>query len=290
MAGIAIEVTSANTVAAETATKIGDLTASKYGELVGIPPGGLLLGNASLKPDQMVSLEYSVGGPEKVILTAPIPKNFQLDVSSNWSPSNTMGDVKSSIEKYRNFRLAQINNMPTATPAQRAAKEKATKSLNRGANLSGYAVGATGVSNTTNKFATAQIWEGPTPIRGSLAFEFTAEQDPETDVIQPLKFLYKLAAPLNIASMLIPPGPSLAGSAFKMGTNIKIRVGNIVWFTNVVIDNVSGNMDTILSIKKHKLLHANVDVSFASFFAVDQSDIDEMFAVPAFDPTGTRRV
>mgnify|MGYP001810577420 CR=1 FL=1 len=79
----------------------------RYGELVGIPPGGLVLGNASILPDQCVSLEYSVGGSYKVIINAPIPPNFNMDLSSNWSPRNAMGDASQAAEAYRRYKHAR---------------------------------------------------------------------------------------------------------------------------------------------------------------------------------------
>lgn len=254
----------------------------RYGELVGIPPGGLVLGNANILPDQCVSLEYSVGGSYKVIINAPIPPQFNLDLSSNWSPRNAMGDASQTAESYRRYKHAKNDRRGGSRDERDARNRKFDSRFDSLMGVGRRVAGATGMLNTTVKWATAQVWEGPSPIRGGLAFEFVAESDPEKDVILPIKFLCKLATPVNWKDVLIPPGPSIAGRFLGKGVNIKVRVGNIVHFDNVVIDSVNCEMDTILSIKQHKLLHSRVDLSFMSFFAVDNEDIDNMFNVPPY--------
>jgi hypothetical protein len=109
-----------------------------------------------------------------------------------------------------------------------------------------------------------------------------AVDDPVKQVIEPLKELYKLAAPYEKAGVLIPPGPSVIGTATGTGVQINIYLGSIVRFENVVIDSVSAEIDTRLSRSSNsdhdkKLLHAKVDVSFTSFYTFTRDDVDLMF-------------
>ena len=210
------------------------------------------LGNLSAKNDtaQLVTLTHraSTGGVTNIY--ANTPPNFNLELSADWAPRN---------------------GMPTLSDVSDAAGgEKYGK-------LAKSVADATNLGGATLKFLTAHYWEGASPIQGTIAFEFIVEDDADMQVIKPLVHLYRMVAPDELGPVLLPPGPSVLGTALG-GEKITIRLGNTLTFENVVITSVSGEIDTRLSMDG-KIMHAKVDVTFKSFFTTSRADISKIFGV-----------
>lgn len=208
------------------------------------------LGNLGGAIEYKVILESTSG----LKVEANMPPNFDLDLDSNWSQKTGASNAGDLIAG------ANVNS----------GRGAAAKSI------AGAAAAATGMSGTTMKFLTAHYWDGSSPISCSVPFEFQAERDPETEVIRPVAELLKLGSPEELpGGILIPPGPSIIGSALS-GERISIHFGRVLTFDNVVILGVSNDIDTRLD-KSDRFFHAKVTVSFRTFYSVSKSDIDKLF-------------
>lgn len=233
-------------------------------------------GSSSKDSEHLITITYGVSGGSSDTIKAPIPANFNLDISANWSPKYAMGDSGLISSAARN-----IGNMGSNTKtgkkigARLDANSKVMEGIAGGMEM---AKDATGFSGTTVKWGTAQLWEGPSPIRCTLPIELIAETDPEKEVLNAIKLMYRMAAPFNVNGLLVAPGPSVVGTEMKTGTKITVRIGNIMYFDNVVVDSVTCDFDTRLSKDEKKILHAKVDFSFITFYAVDQEDVTKMFS------------
>lgn len=211
------------------------------------------LGTINNKTDlaQVIQLTHSDSNGVTNIF-ANSPPNFNLELQAEWAQRNGAGTIKDKIA------------------SAVGARNKAAGAV------VGRSIEATGMAGTTHKYLTAHYWEGSAPIRCTIPFEFIAEDDPDKQVVLPLVHLYKMAAPYEVMGALIPPGPSIAGTATGTGESITIKIGNILTFENVIINSVSGEIDTRLSFDG-SILHAKVDVSFTSFFTVSRDDIVKIF-------------
>jgi hypothetical protein len=267
MAGVAAGSEKAITAASE-------IIAKSLGERLGHKTLGGTYKN--IDPDHKVFLTHAIGNASSTTVESPVPPNFQLEVQSSWTPKNNVGlkDGLSALTGAISSNRASGNK--GGSLASRAINAAGGK-LAVGSAVVGSALDAIGMSNTTLKWYTAHFWEGSSPIKCNIPFEFIAESDPEKEVIEPMRFLYKLAAPYEKMGILMPPGPSVLGTAMGIGTKISIRIGKIFTFDNVVIDSVSGEIDTRLTKGSKKILHAKVDVSFTSFYTVSRDDVDKIF-------------
>lgn len=187
------------------------------------------------------------------VIKALCPANFNLELQAEWSQKNGAG-------------LKDL-----ADAAQNAGKigGRTNTAIKQGLDL-------TGMSGTTSKYLTGHVFEASAPIRTTIPLELIAESDPQSEVIDPLIALYSMAAPSEYGGVLIPPGPSVVGTAVKMGEKISIQIGNIISFDNVIINSVSGEIDTRLDFNDN-FFHVKVDIHFTSFFTVSRNDIRKMF-------------
>jgi hypothetical protein len=267
-----------------------DAASTAYADALGVELGITRLGNtnADIPIDHKVILEYYVGSASTVKIEALLPQNFNLDLRANWSQKDAMGLKDLLSAKNMASAGAALNRYGSTARTSRtgkvigAAARMGGKLVN---NVGGGAAAAAdylGLSNTTAKFMTAHYWQGASPISCNIPFEFIAEDDPDSQVLTPIKELYKLAAPYEEGGIIIPPGPSIAGVLSSVGIRINIYLGRILAFENVIIESVAAEIDTRpakgTGANKGKILHAKVDVSFTSFYTATRDDIDKMFA------------
>lgn len=166
-----------------------------------------------------------------------------------------------------------------------------------------------GFSNLVTQSLTAQVWQGTQEVDFSLTFELVAENDPDTDVVQPIKRLMMLTLPdVGPIGLLTPPGPvidfarsaeSLRQSATSIGASalssitgrgatditpakvyykndISLEIGRFLKFPSVVVRNVSFNGKMMFH-KSGLPISASVDVSFGTFVVPTKNDVDGMF-------------
>lgn len=253
------------------------------------PP--IVVGAKKILPEFAITIEASSKLRPKLTITAPLPQNFQMNVSASWQQKNGKGlndgvdfldNMRSSSRYKKNSRdLEGLTGAALAERKKAQASEARMKSMARTSR--GFITDGLGIGNTTSKFLTGHSWIGSTPVNGQLVLEFIAIEDPELEVISPIRELYKLTAPTEVlgGAILLPPGPSVIGSLLG-GDNVKITIGNILVFDNVFISDVNADIDTRLSKSKDtrrdkKILHAKVDVTFTTFYSVTDKDIDKIF-------------
>ena len=256
-------------------TAANKLLASKMGMADGHTRMGMIDGNISV--DHKVILEYTVGSASSLWIEAMTPPNFNLELRSNWSQKDAMGlkDAAAGVG-------GAVGKAFGAAAGMTGGKtSKVLGVLGKGAEAIGGIGGAVadyaGFGGATAKILTAHYWQGASPVSVNIPFEFIAQKDPEKEVINPIKELYKLAAPYEEYGIIIPPGPSVAGYLTGVGVKINIYIGSKIAFKNVVIESVSAEIDTRPAKGSGHILHAKVDVSFTSFFAVTRDDVDDMF-------------
>ena len=262
-------------------TAANKLLASKMGMADGHTRMGIVDGNISV--DHKVILEYTVGSTSSLWIEAMTPPNFNLELRSNWSQKDAMGlkDVAAGAG-------GAVGKAFRAVAGRTGGKtSKVLGALGKGAEVLGGIISGSGdrtglaeyagLGGATLKLMTAHYWQGASPVSCNIPFEFIAQKDPEKEVIKPIKELYKLAAPYEEYGIIIPPGPSVAGYLTGVGVKINIYIGSKIAFKNVVIESVSAEIDTRPAKGSGHILHAKVDVSFTSFFAVTRDDVDDIF-------------
>lgn len=134
---------------------------------------------------------------------------------------------------------------------------------------------------------TAQIWEGTQPIEITLELEFVAEYDPQREVLKPIKDLLTMTMPSRgTGGFLAPPGPKyldiINWKAFEptkgdsAQKQISIKIGNFLFFNNVVIESVNSTFFSMM----HETgipLRATVAVTFKTLFVQIAEDIPNLF-------------
>ena len=277
------------TSATETAADKESAFIKAANDALGVKSGLTRLGNASnVAIDHKVILEYRVGTGAVMTIEAMLPQNFNFDLRANWSQKDAMG-LKDFASGGMQSAGRAINRAGASLAGSSRASQIASKVVQGAGSTikwAGRGIAAasdvTGLSNTTFQFMTAHYWQGASPISCTIPFEFMAEKDPEKEVLTPLKELYKLAAPYEVEGIIIPPGPSVLGTATGLGVQINIYLGRILAFKNVIVESVSSEIDTRPSKgtntnNKGTILHAKVDVSFTTFYTATRDDIDTMF-------------
>lgn len=153
-----------------------------------------------------------------------------------------------------------------------------------------------GIGALTNQAMTAQTWSGTAPIDMSLEIEFIAENDPASEVMQPIIELLKMTMPSKGASgfLLDPPGPSyksiVSWEAFE-GTKggggakgqITATIGNFLKFDNVVIESVNTTFHSMMH-RSGIPLRATCAVQFKTFFIQLKDDIRRIFPLSDQNP------
>lgn len=138
--------------------------------------------------------------------------------------------------------------------------------------------------STKTQFASAQVWSGSSPIDITLPLEFYADQNPKTEVIDPIVRLAKMALPRksgkgNNQGLFTPPGPRIFG--LKNGSSgndqISIDIGNFLNFKKVIITAVNPTFVTRDLTKNGLPLKATCEVTFRSMFSLTGDEFAGMF-------------
>lgn len=150
-----------------------------------------------------------------------------------------------------------------------------------------------------NKYLTAPIWGGSSPLHLQFSFEFHATHDPLREVWLPAYFLAALGAPYEFLSipgtslptgMLHAPGPTILPSSIMgdilsalQGDRISIYIGRMLYFKDIILRNVSVNVLNRLWIKDKSLPVAmKVDVEFQTYFVTTRQDLAKYFRVEQY--------
>ncbi len=159
-----------------------------------------------------------------------------------------------------------------------------------------------GVTNFVTQGLTAQVWQGTSETSFSMTFELVAKDDPDKDVVQPIKRLMLLTMPdENAVGLLTPPGPTIdfgstaeqfSFSALRQAlkdknppkviykNTISLEIGRFMRFPSVVVENVAVNGKSLFH-RTGLPIVATVDISFKTFVVPVKKDLDGMFPYSA---------
>ncbi len=163
------------------------------------------------------------------------------------------------------------------------------------------------ISTTTgltefNKYLTAPVWGGTSPLHLQLSFDFRATFSPPLECWVPGYFLAALAAPyefLNIPGLGLPtgmlhaPGPTILPSTIfgeaagilsaLQGDIIDIYIGRMLAFKKVILRNANVNIINAVYVgNKSVPINVRVDVEFQTYFVTTRQDLAEIMHVSSF--------
>ena len=138
-----------------------------------------------------------------------------------------------------------------------------------------------------NKVLSAQIWGGTANIDVQVPFVFKAENDPQTEVIDPISNLMLMALPsVSNAGMLKAPYAPMVSNMAQKASDISdqyvtantsegecsIRFGNYFKLDNCVITQISQSYDTMFD-PSGKPLSCKIDLSVTSTYIITRDDM-----------------
>lgn len=139
---------------------------------------------------------------------------------------------------------------------------------------------------------TAPIWSGTSHMHMGMTIRIQAEKNSSSELIEPLKKLYKISLP-RIRSgerLLTPPGPSFdvsgTNSDDNVGTIITIYVANFLKFEKVIITDLTTNFDTSVVDRQGLPMSADINISFRSYLVPIVSEMENILTPKARDTDG----
>lgn len=210
-------------------------------------------------------------------MTHGIDPRYQaiLNVVDNTEKKNSFTIVGTLPERFTLTLSAQwadpFNN--TSMTAGLKASGQIGAGTEMAANL---AMSAAGISDR-NKFQSASVWQGGSPISLTVPFIFIAETSAQKDVIDKLSKMMKLVTPVEGKNgIMYSPGPTMLGTVMSNNSRkISVRLGSFMQLSNVVITNVSADVDAMFE-QEGKPISMTVNVDLHSYFVTTDKDIDEM--------------
>lgn len=138
-----------------------------------------------------------------------------------------------------------------------------------------------------SRAGTFQIWIGTRPLQFSLPLQLNAISNPQTEIIDPIKTIFAMAAPeAQAGAFLKSPGPSLvdAGLAIEKGegffqslnNGISIFLGRGFTLHGLVIDSIRLRAAT-RSVNTGQLIHAEVIIEFKTAATYSRDDMLRSF-------------
>lgn len=234
--------------------------------------------------DSMYKVVLLEGG--NPILTANLPQNFSLQLSSSWDePYNRpLSEYVSMLAG--NAGLSRVSNWIS----EKGAKAEGV------AGLLGQSTKLVGLSRL--------VWQSGSHLEFTIPFVLRAYNDAKVDVLANMKALLKLVAPKQQDGRIIPPGPSPAKSlaasaefheiadklntasggtlnkALGEGEILTLKIGNFLTVSPVIVESVSEEFDTIFD-KDGTPLAVSITVAIKSLYTVTQDQIESFFTQQA---------
>lgn len=208
-------------------------------------PGGLISAYTA-------QLTARMGTSVLIDVTAPLPENYQLQLSTNFdNPFNSP--------------LSNLLDGKAAQAAQTA--ESATTA-------------ATGFTSRT-KWLSSAVWQGGNLFKLVVPFVIVAQDNAATDVVRIMRNLLKLVAPSEENGVLKAPGPNLK-TAYSEGNDatgelITIRLGDFFEMTPCVIEDVNCDFDTQMDNNSKCPISVTITVSITSYWVTTRQDLDKYF-------------
>lgn len=196
----------------------------------------------------------SGGSGSPINITAPLPANYQLGLSTNYD--NPFNSPLSSMIGGKTGQIAQ-----SVEPIANAA------------------TGAT----SRNKWLSISTWTGGNAFQLTVPFVIVAETDAATEVVKRMRDLLKLAAPSEDgAGMLTAPGPNVrkvtSASEENTGELITLRLGDFFKMSPCILESVTCDFDTQMEDESRCPMSVTITVGIKSYFVVTRQDLDIYFS------------
>lgn len=217
-------------------------------------PGGA---PSSIKrPTDAYTITLTARGKLNLEVSSPMPERFTLAMSAQWDSP---------------FARSSANAVAGALKAATGGRVNIDGS---GLINTASALGAP----SRTKVESMQVWQESSPFTISLPLVLYAIDSPQSEITEKVKKLLQLCAPFESGQLLTPPGPSATTSnSSGGGTNVTVRIGNILTMEKCVVKSVNGDIDALLHSSGHPM-RAEVNVEVESFFSsFSVQDIDAIF-------------
>lgn len=199
-----------------------------------------------------------------------IPKEYKVILKhSKGGESNT---VNANLPPEFSFGLDIQWTMPFASGIGDLAQTMLSNARIPGANQAQNLVSAATGHTLILKAHTAQVYGGCTPLTVTIPFVFQAINDTQKEVVDPIKYLLRLAAPYLEGKVLVAPLHVLG----LKDEYVSLSIGQFIYLPFVVLKSVHPTFKTILY-KNGKPMSATVEVTVETFYAITKNDVDEMF-------------
>jgi|SRR5690606_10546102 len=220
----------------------------------------IVVGNGTksqIPPIYSCDLNVLRDGEPYLSISTPLPENFQVNITSRYG-------------------------RPLDAPLS---------SLAGGGGLAGAAEKIAAVSTgmtSQSKYMSVAIWEGGCVLTFDMPFVFYAFQDAKKEVAEPIKKLMKLAAPSELAGLLVAPGPRVLNASALMsgdiseaaslgGDFITLHIGNFLRLEPCIITNVAPTFSTQFDANGTPI-SADVNVQIEAYYTITKEDLDKLFA------------
>ncbi len=200
-------------------------------------------------------------GPTKNGIILPMPEQFDIQTSSEFQPLFPGASIFTAISNLAGGHAALQTGEKLASGAQA---------------LTGY--------SSQNINLSKMIWLSTSPLTLTIPFQLNALYSAKDDVIVPVQQLLALTLPTTYGGgMMRAPGPDLITSknkSYNSKYKINLSLGRTVKFTNIIILNVSAQLDTINDAKGH-YISAAVHVSLCTDRIYSVTDLEKAFSLQA---------
>lgn len=180
-----------------------------------------------------------IGGPDRVAIEGFIQEDFTYSVTGQYGPMFEQGEFKNSL-------VSGIANV-----------------LKAGAGIT-----------AVNKYTTAQIWQGTSPIEFELKMAFYAETDLQFH--HTIKTLAKCCAPLELAGGFLKAPSTAWNKSGNASDSLNVYIGKFLKFRDVVMHSVTPVYSPLIH-ESGKPVHAEVDIRFSTFFVATKQLIEEIY-------------
>lgn len=236
-----------------------------------------------LEPAYLAELLVLRDGEEYVRINTPIPENFELDLSSNYDRP-LAGPASQLVGQAMQAKGMQQAGAVVANPL---TEQIATMT--------------TGLTSQ-NKYLSGAVWSSGSVLGISIPFILYAQSDTTKEVLDIELKLMQLAAPSEVAGMLIAPGPRIINAEAIMDTALSLATGGIFGggtrFSDIsemggdvitlylgkfleigpcIIRSVSATHDAMFDADGRPIT-AVLNVAFETYFTTTKEDLEKIFA------------
>jgi len=195
-----------------------------------------------------------------------------------WDQGKAVGNNDSAVSPYLKTWISQGNVLVCGVTGDGTSKEI---QANWDSPFEGESVGSKyektgGVIQTVTKttsittFQSRQVWGGNRPTQFNIVLQFYALSDPQTEVMDALIELEKMASPQVNSKVPVSVG---GGNAFgRIPGTVVINIGRNAIYPDCVIESVSVPLDKEVN-KDGLFIRAEINLSIQTMQMLNRSDI-----------------